>query len=162
MGSIWLFNSPCGLYVFVRFFSCFFRACMGSRGNCHESFCSLTNLTIPTGFFCWLGPSLLCFLLLRWAYPQVPAWYHHDWPRKFGPLLQIFRAPSADLMGLKCVANDSWPSNLFGECFQYHPKMVKLVNGFWCLALLHQLQAKETCHMLLLVPRYLNWHMIYD
>ena len=46
--------------------------------------------------------------------------------------------------------------------FQYQPKMVKLVNGFWCLALLHQLQAKETRHMLLLVPRYLNWHMIYD
>ena len=162
MGSIWLFNSPCGLYVFVRFFFMFFSGLHGFAGELSWILLQFDQFDNSNRFFLLVGPSLLCFLLLRWAYPQVPAWYHHDWPRKFGPLLQIFRAPSADLMGLKCVANDSWPSNLFGECFQYHPKMVKLVNGFWCLALLHQLQAKETCHMLLLVPRYLNWHMIYD
>ena len=119
MGSIWLFNSPCGLYVFVR---CFFHVFFGLawvRGRIVMNPSAVWPIwQFQTVFFCWLD--LLCFVFCSFL-GQI-SWYHHDWPRKFGPLLQIFRAPSADLMGLKCVANDSWPSNLFCKVFNTNPK----------------------------------------
>ena len=155
MGSIWLFNSP---WVYMCLVDVFFGLAW-VRGRIVMNPSAVWPIwQFQTVFFCWLDLLCFVFLLLPWANLMIS-------PRlatKIRTVTPDFSRPKCRFNGVKMCGKWLMTKQFVLQGFQYQPKMVKLVNGFWCLALLHQLQAKETRHMLLLVPRYLNWHMIYD